>query len=97
MLAPHVHHLRISSDVAQHYHEVFIIMAAGRAAAAGTQLAKKSVHLSIKPRPANLSESREVLKVVESFGEVVFFKNLRVSGNRAPLLNVSRLLCKRTQ
>lgn len=68
---------------------------AGRAAAAGTQLANKSVHLSIRPRPANLSESREVLKVVESFGEVAFFKNLRVSGARGPLLNVLRLLCMR--
>lgn len=59
-------------------------MTARRVAAAGTQLTNKSVHLSIKPRPANLSESREVLKVVESFGEVVFFKNLRVSSNRSP-------------
>lgn len=42
-------------------------------------LAPRSVHLRIVPRPANLSESREIFRVLQRFGELSTFKYLRVS------------------
>lgn len=50
-------------------------MAARRAAA---HLPSRSVHLRIVPRPANLSESREILRVMQRFGEINTYKHLRV-------------------
>ncbi|KAF2017649.1 hypothetical protein BU24DRAFT_346093 [Aaosphaeria arxii CBS 175.79] len=45
---------------------------------ASTQLlASRSVHLRIQPRPANLSESREILRVLQRFGEISTYKYLR--------------------
>jgi len=41
-------------------------------------LAPRSIHLRIVPRPANLSESREILRVLQRFGEISIFKYLRV-------------------
>lgn len=46
-------------------------MAALRSAAA------RAVHLKVYPRPASLSESRELLSVLQQFGEVTMFKSLR--------------------
>ncbi|EOD51969.1 hypothetical protein UCRNP2_1240 [Neofusicoccum parvum UCRNP2] len=39
--------------------------------------ASKAVHLKVYPRPASLSESRELLGVLQQFGEVTMFKSLR--------------------
>ncbi|TKA81721.1 hypothetical protein B0A49_00610 [Cryomyces minteri] len=46
-------------------------------AEASRQLATTAVHLKIHPRPANISESRQILRVLQRFGDVVMFKNLR--------------------
>ncbi|KAF2493966.1 hypothetical protein BU16DRAFT_590803 [Lophium mytilinum] len=40
-------------------------------------LTTRSVHLDIHPRPADLGESREVLRVLQGFGEVDIYKTLR--------------------
>ncbi|KAF1937664.1 hypothetical protein EJ02DRAFT_329232, partial [Clathrospora elynae] len=40
-------------------------------------LAPRSIHLRIVPRPANLSESREIFRVLQRFGEISTFKYLR--------------------
>jgi hypothetical protein len=50
----------------------FIAMSVRRA------LAPRSIHLRIVPRPANLSESREIFRVLQRFGEISTFKYLRV-------------------
>ncbi|KAF2107528.1 hypothetical protein BDV96DRAFT_506024 [Lophiotrema nucula] len=45
---------------------------------ASTQLlAPRSVHLRIQPRPANLSESREIYRVLQRFGEISMYRYLR--------------------
>lgn len=38
----------------------------------------RAVHVRIGPRPRNIHESREVLRVLKTFGEVASFRNLRV-------------------
>ncbi|KAI9719317.1 MAG: hypothetical protein M1812_003647 [Candelaria pacifica] len=43
----------------------------------GTQVAGRAVHIKVHPRPRNLDECREILRVLERYGEVVMFKNLR--------------------
>ncbi|KAH7357572.1 hypothetical protein BKA66DRAFT_427708 [Pyrenochaeta sp. MPI-SDFR-AT-0127] len=40
-------------------------------------LAPRAVHLRIVPRPANLSESREIFRVLQRFGEISTYKHLR--------------------
>ncbi|KAH8728469.1 hypothetical protein GQ44DRAFT_577069, partial [Phaeosphaeriaceae sp. PMI808] len=40
-------------------------------------LPARSIHLRIVPRPANLSESREIFRVLRRFGEISVFKYLR--------------------
>lgn len=46
---------------------------------ASTQLlTQRSVHVRIVPRPANVGESREVLRVLQRFGELTMYKSLRV-------------------
>ena len=54
------------------------------AAAAGDGLANRTVHIRVYPRPRNLAESREILRVLEGYGEVVMFKHLKVSLLHAP-------------
>ncbi|KAJ4985406.1 hypothetical protein SVAN01_09066 [Stagonosporopsis vannaccii] len=44
---------------------------------AAAQLPSRSVHLRIVPRPANLSESREIFRVLQRFGEINTYKHLR--------------------
>jgi hypothetical protein len=39
--------------------------------------AGRAVHLRITPRPSNISDSREILRLVSQFGEVEYFKNLK--------------------
>jgi hypothetical protein len=46
--------------------------------AASQMLSQRSVHLRIVPRPSNLSESREIYRVMQRFGEISTYKNLRV-------------------
>lgn len=41
-------------------------------------LAPRSIHIRIVPRPANLSESREIYRVLQKFGQLDTFKYLRV-------------------
>lgn len=48
-------------------------------------LAPRSIHIRIVPRPANLSESREIYRVLQKFGELDTFKYLRVRPSR-PIL-----------
>jgi hypothetical protein len=50
-------------------------MAARRAL---TQLPARSVHLRITPRPSSLSESREIFRVLQGFGDISVYKHLRV-------------------
>ena len=40
-----------------------------------------AVHIKIHPRPRNLAESREVLHVLQQYGEIVVYKHLKVSLN----------------
>src|SRR5205809_2074751 len=47
-------------------------------AAARKALDAVSVHVKITPAPRNMQESREVLRVLQRFGEVVMFKSLKV-------------------
>ncbi|KAL1601272.1 hypothetical protein SLS59_005426 [Nothophoma quercina] len=44
---------------------------------AAAHLPSRSVHLRIVPRPANLSESREIFRVLQRFGEINTYKHLR--------------------
>jgi len=37
----------------------------------------RAVHLRITPRPSNISESREILRLVSQFGEVEYYKSLK--------------------
>lgn len=41
-------------------------------------IADSAVHIRIHPRPQNLAESRQVLRVLEQFGEVVMYRHLKV-------------------
>lgn len=49
-------------------------------------LALRSIHLRIVPRPANLSESREIFRVLQGFGEISTYQSLRVRLPRTPWL-----------
>ncbi|KAI8933929.1 hypothetical protein NX059_009622 [Plenodomus lindquistii] len=51
-------------------------------------LAARSIHVRIVPRPANLSESREILRVLRRFGEVSMFKYMKYEYQN-PLNNVA--------
>lgn len=59
-------------------------MAAPRVAFAGQSIpayAKtvgRAVYVKIYPQPRNLAESREVLRVLQRYGEVVMYKHLKV-------------------
>lgn len=46
--------------------------------------ANRAVHLRITPRPSNISDSREILRLVSQFGEVEYFKNLKYDNLSAP-------------
>jgi hypothetical protein len=47
-------------------------------------LANRAVHLRITPRPSNLGESREILRLLSGFGEIEYYKNLRYDVLTAP-------------
>ncbi|MCJ1245899.1 hypothetical protein MMC30_003103 [Trapelia coarctata] len=40
-------------------------------------VAGRAVHIKIHPRPRNITESREILRVLQQYGEVMVFKNLK--------------------
>lgn len=44
----------------------------------------RAVHLRIFPRPSNLGESRELLRLISQFGEVEYFKSLKYDHLSAP-------------
>ncbi len=46
-------------------------------AAVTRALAGRAVHLRITPRPSNLGESREILRLLSGFGEIEYYKSLR--------------------
>ncbi|KAJ4366485.1 hypothetical protein N0V83_008121 [Neocucurbitaria cava] len=48
-------------------------------------LAPRCLHLRIVPRPANLSESREVFRVLQRFGEISVYHYLRVCSHAMKL------------
>ena len=50
----------------------------GRAIPAYANTVGRAVHIKIHPRPRNLNESREVLRVLQHYGEVVMYKHLKV-------------------
>ncbi|KAK3114860.1 hypothetical protein LTR53_006397 [Teratosphaeriaceae sp. CCFEE 6253] len=37
----------------------------------------RAVHLRVTPRPSNIGESREILRLISQFGEVEYFKSLK--------------------
>ncbi|KAI9730756.1 MAG: hypothetical protein M1834_005725 [Cirrosporium novae-zelandiae] len=54
------------------------------------ELAGCSVHIRMQPRPRNLRDSREILKNLENFGEVVMYRNLKYeSEHPAPNIAVA--------
>lgn len=57
------------------------------AARIGSESAATAVRLVLMPSPANLLESREVLRICQSFGEVTTFKHLKVSENYNSSIN----------
>ena len=69
-------------------------MAASKAASTGKSILTTArtlaaaVHVKIHPQPRNLAESREVLHVLQQYGEVVMYKHLKVS--HAKTLSVCR-------
>lgn len=70
---------------------------AGNAAPAFARTAGRAVHVKIHPQPHDLAESREVLRVLQRYGEVVMYKHLKVSTimlacSLCSLLSVSSIL-----
>lgn len=64
------------------------------ASAAADGLAGNAVHIRVYPRPRNLAESREILRVLEGYGEVVMYKHLKVSNPlQAPFLDMAERTC----
>jgi hypothetical protein len=48
-------------------------------ASAARNIAARSIHVKIHPTARTLPERREVLRVLERFGEVEMFRSLKVS------------------
>ena len=46
--------------------------------------ANRAVHLRITPRPSDLGESREVMRLLSQFGEIEYFKNMKYDILSAP-------------
>lgn len=57
-------------------------------------LANRGVHLRITPRPSNLGETREILRLLSQFGEIDYFKNLKYDGQGLGLPNVALVIYK---
>ncbi|KAL8713377.1 MAG: hypothetical protein Q9220_002576 [cf. Caloplaca sp. 1 TL-2023] len=67
-------------------------MTAARAASSINRFTKTwadcSVYIKISPRPQNLAESREVLRVLQQYGEVVMYRHLKYEAP-TPTLNAA--------
>lgn len=48
-------------------------------------LTRRTVHLKVYPTARTFAERREVLRVMESFGEVAMFRSLKVRNTSAVL------------
>jgi len=48
------------------------------AAKAAGSIASKALAINIFPTPSNLAESREILRVLQSYGEVTTYKAFKV-------------------
>lgn len=55
--------------------------------------AGQAVHIKIHPRPRTITESREILRVLQSYGEVTMFKNLKVQPNGRQITLQSKGTC----
>ena len=53
-------------------------MATARVATSGLSVAGRAIHIKLFPRSRNIAESRQVLRVLERYGEVVMYKHLKV-------------------
>lgn len=51
---------------------------AGQLIPAYAKTAGRDVHVKIYPRPRHLADSREILRVLQQYGEVVVYKHLKV-------------------
>ena len=72
--------LQLSISRSVHFTHFTPAMSVRRVAA---HLPSRSVHVRIVPRPANLSESREIFRVLQRFGEINTYKHLRVGPSLA--------------
>ena len=54
-----------------------------------------AVHVEIHPRPRNLAESREIMHVLQGYGELSMYKHLKVRDDFTPPVNPFRQLAKR--
>lgn len=57
-------------------------------------VANRGVHLQITPRPRNLGESREILRLLSQFGEIDYFKNLKYDGQGLGQANKALVIYK---
>ncbi|KAF2730722.1 hypothetical protein EJ04DRAFT_537065 [Polyplosphaeria fusca] len=64
-------------------------MAARRASS--QLLSSRCVHLRIQPRPANLSESREIFRVLQRFGDISTYRSLRYEYHN-PADNIAQVI-----
>ena len=51
---------------------------AGQTIPAYARTVGRAVHVKIYPQPRNLAESTEVLRVLQQYGEVIMYKQLKV-------------------
>ncbi|KAL8779092.1 MAG: hypothetical protein Q9203_001587 [Teloschistes exilis] len=67
-------------------------MTTARAASTAARVARNwqecSIHVKISPRPLNLAESRQVLRVLQQYGEVVMYRHLKYESPN-PTLNAA--------
>lgn len=57
-------------------------------------VANRGVHLRITPRPSNLGETREILRLLSQFGEIDYFKHLKYDGQGLDLPRVALVIYK---
>ena len=57
-------------------------------------IANRGVHLRITPRPSNLGESKEILRLLSQFGEIDYFKSLKYDGQGLALPNIGLVIYK---
>ena len=95
---PHldIHILGLHSRLYQGIAIFILTMKAPRVALAAQSIpayartAGRAVHIKIYPRPRNLSESREILRVLQQYGEVAMYKHLKVSSLATVLVLLHR-------